>query len=154
MDEKAWIRIQKYCAWQERCHSEVRQKLVSLGVRGLELEEMIVKLIEQNFLNEERFSKAFAGGKFRVKKWGRNKIRQELKQRQISDYCIQSGLNEIDEETYLQTLTELLFRKSRDYKNKSDFELNGNLAAFCIRKGWEPDLVWESIKTGDWKKKT
>ena len=149
--EQAWIRIQKYCAYQERCHKEVRTKLIALGVRGLELEEMIVRLIEHNYLNEERFSKAFVRGKFRVKKWGRKRIINELKRRDISEYCIRKGLEEIDQHTYDDTLLALIAKKSRDYRALTEFEQNGKLAQYCIRKGWEPTMVWDAIRSKKWK---
>ena len=146
MDKKAWLRIQKYCAWQERCHQEVRAKLKSLGVYGLDCEEMISRLIEENFLNEERFSRAYAGGKFRVRKWGRERIRRELKQRQISAYCIRVGLEEINEDQYQQTMDDLIKTKMQSWSDLSDFDRNGKVAAFLIRKGYETDLVWNRVK--------
>ena len=149
--EQAWMRIQKYCAYQERCHQEVRTKLLLLGVKGLDLEEMIVRLIEHNFLNEERFSRAFARGKFRVKKWGKQKIVQELKRRNISEYCIKKGLEEIEDVSYDETLLALIEKKSSHYAKLSEFDRNGKLAQYCIRKGWEPNLVWETIKSERWK---
>ena len=97
-------KLRHYCAYQERCHEEVRTKLLSLKVYGDGLEEIINQLISEDFLNEERFAKAYAGGKFRMKKWGRGKIIQGLKARKISDYCIKQGMSEIPEEDYQKFL--------------------------------------------------
>lgn len=145
----AWQKIQKYCAYQERCHKEVRNKLYDYGLYSEDVEALISELIQADFLNEERFSKAFAGGKFRSKKWGRNKILQELKYRNISDYCIKKGLNEIDSTIYEKTLKELIDKKIRDYRISNSFILHGKVATYCIGKGFEPDLVWEIIKALD-----
>jgi regulatory protein len=84
-------RMQRYCAYQERCHSEVRSKLLEIGMRGTELEEVIAMLIQEGFLNEERFARLYARSKFRQVQWGRVKIELALKQKQVSDYCIRKG---------------------------------------------------------------
>lgn len=144
--EEAMKKAQKYCAYQERCHSEVRQKLKEWGQKGKDAEEIISKLIEQDFLNEERFAKLFAGGKFRMKKWGRNKIIQELKSKNISEYCIKTGLQEIDEKGYLKILKEVIQKKAKQLKGLDEFEKNGKIAAFLIGKGYEAELVWELLK--------
>ena len=96
--EEALAKIQRYCAYQVRCHQEVRTRLLDMGVYADWLEEIIVQLIEENFLNEERFARSFARGKFRIKQWGRNRIRQELKKRNISAYCIRMAMEEIEEQ--------------------------------------------------------
>jgi len=85
--EQALQKLRQYCGYQERCHQEVKEKLYSLGIREADQGTLIATLIEENYLNEERFAIAFAGGKFRIKEWGKNKIRYELRQRQVSDYC-------------------------------------------------------------------
>ncbi|MEL6865034.1 MAG: regulatory protein RecX [Bacteroidota bacterium] len=144
--EKALAKLQKYCAYQDRCHQEVRSKLLDLGVYGDDLEWIMADLIEDNFLNEERFARSYARGKFRFKHWGRIRIRRELKQRQISDYCLRKAMEEIEEEDYRQTLDQLLRKKGRLLKEKEVFKRNAKLAAFAIRKGYESGLVWELIK--------
>src|ERR1041384_7614127 len=106
--EQAYQKLKHYCAYQERCHSEVKEKLYQLGIRKKDHDEIIAALIEENYLNEERFAISFAGGKFRMKQWGRLKIKQALKQRQVSEYCIKKALKEIDEKTYRKTLEKLL----------------------------------------------
>ncbi len=134
-----------YCSYQERCHSEVRTKLLELGARGLDLDNIIVRLIEDNFLNEERFAIAYAGGKFRQKQWGRNKIIAELKFRKISDYCIKKALKEIDEDDYIQTLDHIIYKKSGTLKVKNPIAKKMKLVAYAMSRGYEQDLVWSAV---------
>lgn len=141
-------KAQNFCAYQERCQKEVREKLNSWAVYGDEREQIIVDLIQGKYLNEERFAKAFAGGKFRVKKWGRVKIVRELRQRDISDYCIKQGLAEIDEGHYLETLQSLLQKKNALLKDKNQFTRKSKLAKYLIGKGYESNLVWDQIREG------
>lgn len=138
-------KLRHYCAYQERCHEEVRTKLLSLKIYGNELEEVINKLIEDDFLNEERFAKAYAGGKFRMKKWGRLKIQNELKQRKISDYCIKKGMAEIEEDDYLKTLKQLVNASLKKYKSTNPFETKTKTGRYLISRGFESDLVWKAI---------
>ena len=105
--KQALIKAESYCAYQERCQQEVRDKLYSWGLHEVQVENVIAELIASNFINEERFAKAYAGGKFRIKKWGRVKISIELKRRKISTYCIKKGLAEIEEEEYIKTLQKV-----------------------------------------------
>jgi len=140
--------ITNYCAYQERCHSEVRQKLLELGCYGEELEEAIGILIEENFLNEERFAIAFAGGKFRMQSWGKVKIRQHLKQKQVSDYCINKGLKSIEEKDYYEKLVALFEKKSQSLAaERSQWRKRQKITAYLLQKGFESDLiqqVWNS----------
>ena len=111
--DEALLKMQHYCAYQERCQDEVRSKLIEYGVYGDALENIIADLIADNYLNEERFARAFAGGKFRIKHWGRIKIVQELKARKISDYSVRKALeSEINDEDYRAPLLEVLNKKS------------------------------------------
>jgi len=144
--DEALPKAQKYCAYQERCHQEVRNKLYELGLYPNEVEEVIMKLIEQNFVNEERFAIAYAGGKFRVKKWGRNKILQELKLRQISDYCIRQAMKEIPDRDYIKTLQSLIAKKEKEVREPNLFKKRQKIAKYLITKGYEPELVWDSLK--------
>ena len=147
---QSWIAIQKYCAYQERCHKEVRNKLYGFGLHKEDVEELIYRLIEANFINEERFAIAFARGKFRVKKWGRLKIKSELKLRQISDFCIKKGMAEIDDDAYEQTLVDLIEKKRRDYRNTANqYSRNQKIANYCFNKGYESGLIWEMIKQNE-----
>ncbi len=154
MPEKPWIsrddalkKLQKYCAYQDRCHQEVRQKLLDLGVYGDELEGIMADLIEENFLNEERFACSYARGKFRIKHWGRLRIIRELKARGISDYCLRKALEEIEEESYLEVLRDLLEKRAQGEIGYKDFEKRARMARYAIQKGFEPSLVWEIVKS-------
>src|SRR4051812_46894646 len=99
--QQAFSKIKNYCAYQERCHSEVKEKLFSYGLAKNDVEELICKLVVENYLNEERFAIQFAGGKFRIKQWGKTKIRYELRQKQVSEYCIKKALSLIEDSAYL-----------------------------------------------------
>ncbi len=138
--------LQKYCAYQDRCHQEVRSKLLSLQIYGDDLEDIMVDLISENFLNEERFAKSYARGKFRLKHWGRKKIERELKLRNISVYCIKKGMEEIEEEAYQQKLEELVSKKAKAVKEKDSFIKRKKVAVYLINKGYESPLVWETVK--------
>lgn len=147
MDKNILLKACNYCAYQERTHDEVRQRLKDWNVFGDEAEEIISELITENFINEERFAKIYAGSKFRVKKWGRNKILQELKRRKLSDYCIKKGLEEIDEEEYFLVLQALLHKKLHSLRTEpNEFIRNKKAADYAMRKGFEGDLVWEILK--------
>eukprot|EP01137_Pigoraptor_chileana_P009486 Opistho-2@57843 len=122
MNREVLVKAANFCAYQERTQQEVRKRLAELEVEGDEAEEMIVWLIENNYLNEERFARIFAGSKFRQKRWGRLKIRQELKMRGVSEYCLKAGMSEIDDEDYLQTLTDLLEKKSERNQRKQSIK--------------------------------
>ncbi len=143
--QEAFARAKKYAAYQERSHSEVRNKLLEWGQKGLDLEEIMSKLIEENFLNEERFAKAYAGGKFRMKSWGRNKIVQQLTARKISEYNINRALKDIDEKDYAITLKALIKKKAATLKGLTPFEKRNKLARFLISKGYESELVWDVL---------
>jgi len=139
--------ILHYCKYQERCHSEVRYKLYELGFTTPEVEEQISKLIETGVLNEERFAKAFAGGKFRMKQWGKEKIRQQLKLRKISDYCIKKAMQEISGEDYAKTLDKLLGKKLAEIRaDRSELSRKSKLYKYLVQKGYERDLVMNAIK--------
>jgi regulatory protein len=139
--------IKYYCNYQERCHQEVRTKLYELGCRTEEVEEYITELIESGILNEERFARLFAGGKFRMLQWGREKIRQQLKFRKISDYCIRKAMTEIDDEAYVRILNKLADKKLIELKReRSQAVKKGKLYRYLVQKGYERDLVADVIK--------
>jgi regulatory protein len=144
--EEAKKKILRFCAYQERSHQEVRNKLFELGLYASKVDEILAFLITEGFLNEERFARAFAGGKFRMKKWGRLKITRELEQRNLSARCIRMGLKEIDEDDYRKTLADLLERKNHQLDEPDAFIRRDKLARFAIHKGYEPDLVWELVR--------
>ena len=141
----ALIKAASFCAYQERCHKEVVERLAEWGIDGEDAQLLLVKLIELNYLNEERFAKAFAGGKFRVKQWGRLRIKQELKIREISEYCIQLGLKEIEESDYKQTLQEVLEKKLSSIKANKPAELKNKAYQYALSRGFEPSLIWECL---------
>lgn len=146
--EEALAKLQHFCAYQERCHQEVKQKILDLGIYGEEVDEIIATLIENNFLNEMRFAEVFAGGKFRIKKWGRNKIKQALKQKRVSEYCIKKALKqEIPTEDYYQTLVKVLEKKNKLLKESNHYKRRQKLARYAMDRGFESSLVWEVIKS-------
>jgi regulatory protein len=139
--EQALQKLKHYCAYQERCHSEVKEKLYSLGVWKREHDEIIASLIEEDYLNEERFAIAFAGGKWRVKQWGRVKIKYELKQKQVSDYCINKALKQINEAEYMQLLNKLAKEKYAALKNDQYIIRKKKTINYLVAKGFETALV-------------
>lgn len=143
--QEALLKAASYCAYQERCHQEVLAKLSEWGVYGIEADEIVVNLIQQNYLNEERFAQAFAGGKFRVKKWGRLRIKQELKLREVSDYCIQKGLKEIPDDDYRATLQEVLEKKLASLPKLSGPQARLKAYQYALSRGYEPALIWEIL---------
>lgn len=139
-------KIKQYCSYQERCHAEVRDKLFSFGLSKKEIDFIISSLIEENFLNEERFAVLFAGGKFRMKKWGKIKIKQALKMRQVSDYCINKALKEIDDRDYQKTFNQLAERKIKTLKSeKNIFVKKRKIQDFLLSKGFENKMINELL---------
>lgn len=139
--EQALQKLKHYCAYQERSHSEVKEKLYSLGVWKKDHDGIIAALIEENYLNEERFAMAFAGGKWRMKQWGRVKIKYELRQKQVSDYCIKKALKQIDKDEYLRVLKELASDKYAALKNEQYLVRKKKTMDYLINKGFEMELV-------------
>ena len=143
--EQALQKLKQYCAYQERCHSEVKEKLYNLGVWKRDHDEIIATLIEENYLNEERFAIAFAGGRFRIKKWGRVKIKYELKQKQVSEYSIKKSLKQIDESEYLGVLTKLAEEKYIALKGEQYLVRKKKTMDYLLQKGYETELVHKTI---------
>lgn len=147
LDKKtALLKAADYCAYQERSQQEVRDKLYGYGLHRDEVEETIYELITQGYINEERFAKAYAGGKFRIKGWGRRKILQGLKQHRISEYCVKKGMLEIDPDDYFNTIIKHIEKKRPSIKTDSQYILKGKLTQHLIAKGFEMDLIQEAIK--------
>jgi regulatory protein len=144
--KEALVKIQSYCAYQERSHKEVKNKLYEYGLYSSEVDELISTLIVDGFLNEERFAKAFAGGKFRIKKWGRLKIQQELEMLGLTKRNIATGLKEIDSSDYSKTLKSLIKKKSAQTPESNPFKKKNQVARFVIGKGYEAEMVWEMVK--------
>ena len=140
--QQALPKLKQYCAYQERCHSEVKEKLYNYGVYRDDAEEIISKLIEENYLNEERFASLFAGGRFRIKQWGKMKIKYELKQKGVSEYCIKKALQSIDPDEYEKSLQKLADQKLRTLKSeKNIFIKKRKLQDFLLQRGFENDWV-------------
>ena len=134
-------KIQAYCAYQERCNQEVTKKLKSWGLIPDAVETILTELIQQNFLSEERYARSFARGKFRIKKWGRIKIRLELKKHEIYAKCIEFAMEEIDAEAYYDTLKEVLEKKSNLEKETHPYKRKAKLTCYMISRGFEFDLI-------------
>ncbi|MCB0754021.1 MAG: RecX family transcriptional regulator [Flavobacteriales bacterium] len=139
-------KLRKYCAYQERSHHDVVQKMWDLNIPQEWRDEMLLALIQENFLNEERFARTYVRGKFNIKKWGRIKIIQGLKQHDVSKRCIQLALTEIDEDSYLQALQEAIELKRSKLKEKNPWKRRGAIYRFVTGRGFEGNLVTEAIK--------
>ncbi len=140
--DKSRQKIRQFCSYQERSHQEVKEKLYSFGLYKEDVESLLSEMIEENYLNEERYAIAFAGGKIRIKKWGRVKIRYELKQKRISEYCTRLGLASIDEDEYLKTLHSLFEQKRATLKSeKNIFVKKQKIRSFLMQRGFEPQLI-------------
>ena len=139
--EQALQKLKHYCTYQERCHSEVREKLYRLGVWKKDHDEIIAILIEENYLDEERFAISFAGGKFRMNQWGRIKIKYALKQKQVSGYSINKALAAIEETDYKKTLKKLAEKKYASLKSEHLFTSKKKTMDYLVVKGYEAELV-------------
>ena len=137
-------KIEHYCAYQERCHLEVTNKLNKLGVFGDELDEYICYLIDENFLSETRFCEAYVRGKFNNNNWGKVKLSRELKLRNISDWNISNALNQIKSEDYNKKLRKLC-EKLVEISDKPEFELRNKVVKNLSYKGWEIDLIIKTL---------
>jgi regulatory protein len=143
---EAQLKLEYYCSYQERCHQEVVQKLYDLGMKSNEIDAIVVHLLQNNFLNEERFARSFARGKFRIKHWGKNRIVNELKQRQISAPNIKCGLTEISDEEYDDTFDKLAQRHWETIKENNVQKKMKKFCDYLLRKGWESNLVYDKLK--------
>ena len=145
--QQALPKLKQYCAYQERCHQEVQEKLAGYGLYKDDADEIISKLIEDNYLNEERFAIHFAGGKFRVKQWGKVKIKYALKQKNVSEYCIKKALQQIDAADYTKTLYQLAEQKLKTLKGeKNRFTRMKKLQDHLMMKGFETNLIREIVQ--------
>lgn len=147
--QQALQKIYNYCAYQERSHKEVRNKLYSYGLWGNEVEDLLTRLITEDFLNEERFAKSFAGGKFRIKRWGRLKIERELEGHGLTHRCIKIGLKEIDPHDYQQVLMTIINKKWESLEEPSAFKKKDRIARYAISRGYEPEMIWGILKGMD-----
>ncbi len=142
---EATKKLESYCAYQERCHKDVVAKLRVMGMIPDDIDQIVVHLIQENYLNEERFAKSFARGKFRIKKWGRVRIKNELKQRNITKYNIKIALKEIDDSIYLETLDLLADKRLASIKETNTQKRKRKLADYLLYRGWESHLVYAKI---------
>lgn len=143
--KEAKIKAAAYCAYQERTQQEVRSKLYDIGLYGDEIEELIAELISENFINEERFAKAYAGGKFRMNHWGRLKIQAGLQAKGLSKRCIETGLGEIDDEAYEEKIDVLIRKKAATIKEADEIKTKYKIANYLINKGFEPPITWNKV---------
>ena len=143
---EAQKKLEHYCAYQDRCHQEVNEKLRTLGIDVETSDKIIVHLINHNFLNEERFAKSFARGKHRIKHWGRIRIVRELKMRHISQYNINSALKEIDNPDYFDSFNALADRFWEALRERNPFKKRQKTYDFLFRKGYEPDLIYDKLQ--------
>jgi regulatory protein len=144
--EEAFQKLKQYCSYQERSHHEAEQKLWELGIRKDDQQEIIAKLIEEDYLNEERFAIQYAGGKFRMKGWGKKKIQYGLKEKRVSEYCIKKALNSIDEEDYLNSLQKLAEEKYELLKNEQHLVRKRKTIDYLLQKGYESELAYQQVQ--------
>jgi regulatory protein len=142
---EALQKIAAFCAYQERSHREVEEKLRSYGLDEDEAGEIMIRLVREKLLDEERFARSFVRGKYRLKKWGRRRIRLELKQRGISEYCIKAGMSEVDGDEYYQNLCALLEKKNALEKESNPLKRRQKLMAYATQKGYEGDLIQDAL---------
>jgi regulatory protein len=140
--EKALQKLKHFCGYQERSHAEVRQKLYALGMFKKEVEELITRLIEEEYLNEERFALGYASGKSRIKGWGKQKIRYELRQKGVSEFCISKALNAIDDQEYAAGFRRLADKKWLSLRSeKNIFVKKNKWQQFLLQRGFERDII-------------
>ena len=146
--EQALPKIKQYCVYRERCHNEVKEKLYTFGLYKSEVDQLLAQLIEENYLNEERFAIHYAGGKFRMNEWGRVKIKHALRQKQVSEYSIKKALKEISENDYKKTLQKLATQKLKTLKSETNiFSKKKKLQDYLLQKGYEGELVGDILSS-------
>ncbi|WP_243732521.1 regulatory protein RecX [Pedobacter metabolipauper] len=142
-------KAEHYCAYQERSQQEVRNKLYDWGLWPNEVEEVISELIGTNFLNEERFASAYVSGKFKIKKWGKVKIKQGLKLKKITDRMILTALNTIDYDEYLETIRYTAEKKLGSITEKDPYKKRYKLITYLMSKGFENNLIIDVLKSNN-----
>lgn len=147
--EEAKRALERYCVYQDRCHKEVEEKLFKMNMIPEACEVILLHLMEHDFLNEERFSKSFARGKFNIKKYGKVRITQELKSRNISDYNIRTALKEIDNDEYHSTLEKISTKKWENTTESNFFKKKKKVVDFLLRKGYEFNLILDNLSKYD-----
>lgn len=145
IDDAVYRKVASYCAYQERSQQEVRNKLYTLKVTSDDIESIIAKLVHDNFINEERFAIAYAGGKFRIKQWGKVKIKMMLQQKQVSSFCITKALNEINKNDYLEMLHHLITVAQSKIEETNPQVKKQLISQKLIARGFEAELVWDAL---------
>lgn len=143
--DEALLKLQNYCAYQERCHQEVRQKLLGMRMIPNAIDIIIVRLLEHNFLNEERFAKTFVSGKFRIKKWGKYRLTFELKKKDISKHNINLAISQIPSNEYIEVFSELAEKKANSIMEKDKWNKKKKLVDYLLYRGWESHLVYDKV---------
>ena len=141
------LKAERFCAYQERCSHELKQKLKDLGADEKTMEEIITSIQEDDFQNDERFALLFTSGKFRIKRWGKIKIRSELRMKKIPDSLIKKGLDAINPEDYWKTLNELAKKKERGTKSSDKRSKDQKIAMYLLSKGYESDLIRKLLQS-------
>lgn len=139
-------KMERYCAYQERCHKEVEEKLNTFKLIPEAKEKIILHLLEYNFINEERYAKSFARGKFTIKNWGKQRIIRELKFRNISEYNIKTALKEISESAYLETFHSIAEKKYKTLKETDTLKKRKKLTDYLMYRGWEYELIFNKVR--------
>ena len=145
--EEAKAKLEYYCAYQERCHKDVREKLRGMRMIPEAIDQILVHLIENNYLNEGRFAEQYAIGKFRIKYWGKQRIKRELQFREISNYAIDKALKEISEKDYFETLYRLAEKRINQVKEHHPQKRKKKICDYLLYRGWEPHLVYEAVNS-------
>jgi regulatory protein len=143
---EAQKKMEHYCAYQERCHKEVVKKLQELGMIPISVNTIVSKLVEDNYLNETRFAQSYARGKFRIKKWGKIRIRRELKARDLSDYNIKKGLEEIQDLDYNTTFLSLFEKRKKEVYENIPSVQKKKIISYMVYRGWELEKIYEAIQ--------
>ena len=143
--EEALKKLQNYCSYQERCHQEVQQKLKEMHMIPEAIDFITVQLIQDNFLNEERFAKTYVRGKFIIKKWGRHRLTLELKRKNVSKNNINQALKEIDEQEYIDTFNSLAEKRLKSIKEPNKLKKKKKLTDYLLYRGWESHLVYDKV---------
>jgi regulatory protein len=138
-------KIENYCVYQDRCHKEVKKKMKEYNLIPEAKEMILLSLMQDNFLNEERFSKSFARGKFRIKSWGKQRIVRELKFRDISAYNIKTALKEIEDEEYIATIYRVTENRNNVISEPNTYKRKKKLIDFLMRKGFESELIFKTV---------
>jgi len=143
--DEALLKLQNYCAYQERCHQEVRQKLKEMHMIPEAIDTIIVHLLEHNFLNEERFAKTFVSGKFRIKKWGKYRLTSALKKKDVSKFNINLAISQIPNTEYIDVFNDLAKKKANSIKEKDIWKKKKKLVDYLLYRGWESHLVYDKV---------